>query len=697
MKDAPLVDALEDILIPFVVYGVLLDFARLRPTSVLHRRVSHPPPPADEYLPADGGTGPVLPATDLDPQLTGRQRYWRYFDWFVFPDDVGGGRNGVAAFYERYPLLEHAVKTVTGHYQSNIQLACERVREDWDSIAKAFFPNRKMQQLVKIKTTGNDFHKGGKQVLILTFEFADKSRERVVYKPSAVEIDCRVVGDSSLFTVVSPKGSQDTTGYTQTASLTELMNRYSQPGPLPQRTRPARLPTYKILPYNRTSVADAYGYIEFLTHGPDGPDVDFVAAEDQIPPRIGDAIGQMDTTSPGVQNSDWIATTRQQSIAFYHQFGTLMAMAMAVSLCDLHLQNVIVHKRSPHLIDLEEAVKWPMRKVADTYLIGRNGPLQSFHDPGSPALKLVKDFTDDVEIDRYGHDCTPAACVLYLDDTSLDAPRPRPAPARVLAVGAPVSDEQRALVQGLAEGLKTLATVANDAVRKWASELDQTLARFVTYKTEEYAKAGRAFYTGYCSTKLVLSDRSRMRAADGWYGGVAKVDGKTTERFFLSSVSFRRRTWAQKSDDFKNDYRDAAWRHPYFLLEHPDHTWRDYLNCDVPCFYHFLGSRDLRNSRGDVVELKAVIGWQKANMPDADPLPADWVQDNDPRYLPMTPIAMVDAELKQLKDDWTDAAKRTKRMTLALHKTGLEGLGTAALDRIAPRPRTQPLRSGATV
>lgn len=44
-----------------------------------------------------------------------------------------------------------------------------------------------------------------------------------------------------------------------------------------------------------------------------------------------------------------------------------MAMALACSLCDLHVQNVIVHNKLPHLIDLEEALKRKMSKVSPDY------------------------------------------------------------------------------------------------------------------------------------------------------------------------------------------------------------------------------------------------------------------------------------------------------------------------------------------
>lgn len=266
LADGRLVDALEEILSVFAIYGVARDLERLKPTRVLF--LKDPPKVPAKTLPPDfnahdlnavlplGGAQAEFKADDdsIDQKFRTEKAYERYFDWYIDPCTVwqkDSGKTGVDAFNERYPLLDHAVKTVTDHYQKNIQLACQRVNDNWVDIQSMFFPGRTIEKLLKIQTTGNDFHKGGKQVLILTFSCSDGSSGRVVYKPSAVEIDCRIVGDSAAL-------GQYSYSYKQEVSLTELVNKYSPPGRRLGGYISRPLPTYKILPYNWDSVPHAY-------------------------------------------------------------------------------------------------------------------------------------------------------------------------------------------------------------------------------------------------------------------------------------------------------------------------------------------------------------------------------------------------------------------------------------------------------
>ena len=274
--------------------------------------------------------------------------------------------------------------TVTKHHQDNVALACQRVHTDWNAISEAFFPGNPIEELLEIQTTGNDFHKGGKQVLILTFllkgptsgRFKDTNSGRVVYKPSGVEIDCRLVGDSDIVNNIAPQG------YHQDESLTELINGFVTAAN-PTRAEPEGftskpLPTYRILPYNRTSVPESYGYIEFLTHDPPNPKHvgQFTMASD-----VGKSA--MSVRPADAPRSDWLITDPSAAQVFYHQFGGLMAMAAAVSLSDLHVQNAIAHACQPHLIDLEEALKRPMKTAEET---GITTWLEADFDPVGKVL-----------------------------------------------------------------------------------------------------------------------------------------------------------------------------------------------------------------------------------------------------------------------------------------------------------------------
>ncbi|MGZ4392879.1 MAG: DUF4135 domain-containing protein, partial [Gaiellaceae bacterium] len=453
LADTGLVDALEELLNIYVVYGVARDLQRLAPSKVLFLHDTSNLPFVDAVLPSDGSSpsysGVGAPA---DPDVSPAKAYERYFAWYIDPEDVAhqgeDTKGGVEAFFERYPLLAHAVQTVTAHHQANIKLACQRVATDWNAIQAAFFPGRTLAQLVKIRTTGNDFHKGGKQVLILTFLLDDGTRGRVVYKPSAVEIDCRIVGDSDIVNALAPQG------YRQDASLTELINKFNPPRQRPEGFTSRPLPTYRILPYNRDSVPDAYGYIEFLTHE---PRVEVHAAADDIPKKIGEEVRKLRPAD--VKASDWIVEDAQAGQVFYHQFGGLMAMAMAVSLSDLHVQNVIAHDRSPHLIDLEEALKKPMTAVADTQLpavLGRS------YDPGGRELVVDRDQTSKLAIIWTARP-EPASCVLYLSHGTS-------APAEPIALAGPAGSDgerdRRALIRGLVDVIEALATQeCNDAAK----------------------------------------------------------------------------------------------------------------------------------------------------------------------------------------------------------------------------------------
>jgi hypothetical protein len=575
--------------------------------------------------------------------------YARYFSWYIDPADVSAAghnpQSGIDAFYERYPLIKHAVDTVTEHYRHNIELACERVAKDWDNVARAFFPGRTMTSLTKIKTTGNDFHKGGKQVLILTFSFSSKPDGRVVYKPSGVEIDCRIVGNSGVF---NGPGAVNPEGYTQNKSLTELINDAN-----PARKRPGGftsqpLPTYRILPYQRSSIPDTYGYIEFLTHE---PSVDVgVVGKGEMHTAVGRKVGELDPAD--VAKSDWIVDNTRAQQVFFHQYGGLMAMAMAVSLCDLHLQNMIVHVKAPHLIDLEEALKKPMTRVTETYLAGQgSSPLGNYHDP-TVTLAITGDMTTELKV-SFPFAYQPAACVLYRHLGKGVDGRPAQVGLKEDPGGDPDAMANReALLQGLDDVFQALATTGNAAAKDWVNGLTGTIARFVPRATAQFADSCRSLYMAFAEAPPPTGIRNE--AYDEF---TAKGPSGRDQFFFRSAV---RNTRTLFSSQWKPDppKRAVAWLWPpYFAVEHPDHAWRDYLNCDVPAFYHFLGEADLRNSNPDKdkqkVNVTAARDWQNSYIKDPGGLRAGWSPAPTGTYFPESPVVMVVKQLDDLKAQCT--------------------------------------------
>ena len=635
LADPELIDALEELLNVFVAYGVWHDLRKLNQSQALFVKIGRdeePPALSDLLPPAGAPTVAALDGTRRDRKVTPAQAYARYFEWCIAPTDVGGGRSGVDAFFERYPLLEHAVQTTTVHHRENIKLACERMRADWNDVAAAFFNGRLISSLVKLKTTGNDFHKGGKQVLILTFLLSDSSTARVVYKPSAVEVDCRIVGDSTVFGLVQPRGPLDQVPFTQQESLTEIINRHT-----PDKRRyglPARkLPTYRILPYNRGSVPDSYGYIEFLTHNP------LIAERD--PTRVADAIAGF-----AAAGSDWIVATENEERAFFHEFGMLAGMALAVSLSDLHVQNVIVHRGQPHLIDLEDALKRPMKTLGET---GITEALDRADDPVGKEMHISHEGTSDFLIEARQASPRPSTSTLY----RVQGPRK---PGR----RATLDDvhNRLALLEGLIEVVGILAGDAgNQDVKAWVGGLAQTLARFVARPTRDIAPQSRRLFQVYSERSIAMLGQDR-----GYQTFSIKGDDGQTHHFFRSQD--QRDAWATKYAAAKANRDWVA--HPFFALEHKDHAWRDYLNCDVPSFYHALGSRDLLNSAGVRVNVKAAIQWQKAVM--GVPAPAPYQPDATGAYLPDSPVNIVRAQLDALKTSCATSAGTASYLGDALEK-----------------------------
>jgi hypothetical protein len=110
-------------------------------------------------------------------------------------------------------------------------------------------------------------------------------------------------------------------------------------------------------------------------------------------------------------------------------------------------------------------------------------------------------------------------------------------------------------------------------------------------------------------------------------------------------------------------------------VEHPDHAWQDYLNGDVPSFYHKLGDRDLLNSRGEKVDVHTVIAWQNTNFSDLNPdlrdLPENCGRSSEDtshmmQFFPETPIKMVCAQLEQLRENCATVEKMTSFVNTAV-------------------------------
>src|SRR5262249_10216865 len=229
-------------------------------------------------------------------------------------------------------------------------LACQRIIADKRTIQEFFEEDNSLFVLLslqQIESSGSDFHKGGKQVLILHFNTLF-GPFKLVYKPSDVEIDCLITGDARAIRKVIPDFMME--------SLVEIFNKLvrEQKGAHPHALP---LPTYKILPFRRMSteppanppfaaVPQLYGYIEYLKD---------------------DA-----TYWPSSANYTTLFTSTEDKrhiTNFYQQTGEWLALACTFSLMDLHLQNVRVRAYQPHLIDLEASLGEYIEEVKSTLLL----------------------------------------------------------------------------------------------------------------------------------------------------------------------------------------------------------------------------------------------------------------------------------------------------------------------------------------
>ncbi|RKH18247.1 DUF4135 domain-containing protein, partial [Corallococcus sp. CA047B] len=230
----------------------------------------------------------------------------------------------VEQFLAGNPVTAGFLRRVTTNFIANIHELIDNLEHDFEMLAELFVDDRKELQdrivrLTKLDLSGSDLHKGGKQVILLTFETREGKAKRLVYKPSDVMIDFCLVGRCDYMRKNSGKFSQLPF---RPNSLMELLNTGIQ--------EQFQLPTYRILP-RKVGTLRAYGYIEFVTY-------------DQY-------------------------IDKAQARLFYSVFGQLLAIALTFGLRDFHLSNLIAHEGKPHLIDLEMAFG-QVTSLTDTNLLG---------------------------------------------------------------------------------------------------------------------------------------------------------------------------------------------------------------------------------------------------------------------------------------------------------------------------------------
>jgi hypothetical protein len=507
-------------------------------------------------------------SADLQAPPAAYTTYANYFDVNIFQANGGNFATNLRNFFNRNPATAQALQALTTNFQNNIRTACQRIQTNWAAIGTTFAPHGRLDALRQIKSSGSDFHKNGQQVLILTFGVviaigdnmgnADpiNTDVQVVYKPSDLEVDCLLAGNSTAVNAIH-------NGF-QAASLFEIINTLIATA-RPNNAGLQDLPTYKILPYNWGSslnynagqlpIRDSYGYIQFLEHHhAPGRNIwnyyPFGASDFKIFPK-----------------QDAVAIARD----FYRLVGQLLATACTFSIIDMHVENVIVSRYLAHLIDLEISLLKPIDNVNLTEFFGTLGGITAqsvgvvdflWHPTGPPGhMYLDQNFVDHVKQNR-----------LWTME-----------PDAVVNPGA--AGPANALFRGFADGFSVIGQgAAGNAMAAWFQRLTNTVVRYLPFGTSQFTDVMRSIYLN---------------------------ESNVTNGNFLQTALLRMLT------DKYNQYQQT---HPYppqpnYVATQAAYIAADFQNCDIPVFYHRIGTTGIMDSRGLPVTIPANITIYDINNP----------------------------------------------------------------------------------
>jgi hypothetical protein len=541
----------------------------------------------------------VAPAVDADlrrayappPGLghggPGGWTYQNYFTGVILnANDVTFGNN-ITAFRTRYPITAAAFEKLAANFERNIFQSCRRIIAD-KTLLTAFYRDLyedefSILSLQKIKSTGSDFHKGGKQVLILTFAIVHTvdygppigpapTREelKVVYKPSDLEVDCLILGDSAVVNrVLGPPNFM-------AASLFEIYNQrlHTMKANDPAFTGEP-LTTYRILPRNYISaynaggpvlpIRNAYGYIQYLDN-----DVSGTAAQvfGYYP------FGASDYLIFKTQSKNEITKI------FYRQEGALAAVCCSFSIEDMHVENVRVMKYAPYLIDLEISLTSIISDIFDTRLSGANGGITGVSIMGQDYEWGVSNIPGSASIGRIDS-------LTYYQNRLWFAIEGRQK--------TPIAVSRQYLLQGFADGMSVLQTCQqNGDFNVWFGRLNNVLVRYLAYGTSDFKRI---------RSKIFIDQLLERAPAPG----AALAD--TQEAALRSFLTGEYDAFARAKDPTAN---------PDFVTLTQTECGPDYLNLDIPVFYYRIGSTAIIDSRGADVPIPPEV---VINRPGVNPVP----------------------------------------------------------------------------
>jgi hypothetical protein len=518
-----------------------------------------------------------------------------YFDHVILDKDTTKYLRNLKAFRTTYPITHHALGQLSDNFRTNIVQMCLRVFNDRDLLI-AFYNDLynhslNIVSLEHIKPTGSDFHKGGAQVLILTFFIIYKKdsrttrgKLRVVYKPSDLEIDCLIAGDSKAINRVQP-GFMD-------KSLFEIYNfrlaEWQRQDPTHKLLYGERLDTYRILPRIFTSLLEpnqyplpirkAYGYIQYLNHklllSPRRM-LTFSALEEDELLKVFE-----------VGTSDYLIFAndkKKEKIinTFYYKSGAFAALACTFSLLDMHCGNVRVMEYRPYFIDLETSLTKKVNDIRDTDLLaytasGHNiGGINGLFNEEKSGWVIKKAFKASSQREEWSikEDYLGKYFQNRLWSNSpvkISAP-PGVKGSAASGIKTAIPVKETALLGGFAIGMTILSECQkNDDFASWFKRIQNVVVRYLVAGT----------------------------------GMLEEVRNKC----FLGDITGAKQLLPTLEGLLQNEYTKLS--NAYSKGDNPDFIWpaleqtkRDFLTLDIPVFYHRIGTSEIVDSLGNRVIL----------------------------------------------------------------------------------------------
>jgi hypothetical protein len=489
---------------------------------------------------------------------------WTYRDYFenvILDKNEMRYQIKLEAFRKMYPITHHALDRLSNNFERNIAEMCTRVFKDRDLLIHFYrdlYNNSlNITSLDKIKSTGSDFHKGGKQVLILTFAITYQKagthaptieKLRVVYKPSDLEIDCLIAGDSAAVNRVVPSFMGK--------SLFEIYNSRAVQSPGRES-----LDTYRILPRRFISaykgkhplpIREAYGYIQYLNH------------KVSVSGRM---IFGLEFLELG--ESDYLIfpddKTKSEIIdKFYYKSGAFAALACTFSIGDMHCENIRVMKYSPYPIDLEVSVTKEVNDIRDTDLLTKDavGGIDGLFSVEKGGWAIAKPLAK-------------GKASINREDKAEKHHQNRLWSVAHPGNKTPIPVSEAALLKGFTIGMTILSECQKtNAFDSWFARIQHVVVRYLIASTGDLAGIRDQCFLG--NPKLLPNQELRP----------------TLEKLLQKEYKELEKGYVQGDN-------------PNFIYPKLKQTEDDLLNLDIPVFYHRIGTSYIVDSLGEEVRFTA--------------------------------------------------------------------------------------------